>query len=186
MYKDKVKKIYNNINRIAQGGKDNVFDYYLYVDKIVKDGDYGLFLDTLSQYYEINAANMKTVNIVKKSSWPIILNNTYSYFQVGLYNLYNTNGVYQLGLNIYRSTDNLNLGEIHSNSFITDVATYSNSVTYVLNNEFAQSIKIKKTDLTVITYNPTASTILDEDDASKSYEDNLLAKYSLAINILLQ
>ena len=184
-YRKQIKRIYSDIDQLAKGGKDNVFDYYLYVDRMVNEGTYGTFGDVLAEYYDMEISNIKTVSLVKTKSWPIILSKTYSYFQIGYSNLFNQNGVYQLGLGVYRSSDNFLLGQISQINTITDAVTYSTVLTYDLDQQFAKGIKIKKTDLIVDSFNPTGSTAVTVDNLDIDYDQNLLNKYNTAITYLL-
>ena len=49
----KLEKIYNQIDKIATKGKDNILEYTRYIDELIVKGDYSNFEQCLYYYYFI-------------------------------------------------------------------------------------------------------------------------------------
>lgn len=113
-----INKIYNKIDGFAKIGKDGIFDYLIYIDDIIKSGDYSVFSDVLLRKYNIDVNRYKDVAEVKDKTFDIIRFNTKSDFQVELKKIYDDNNVYQIGFDIYDLTSNLVLGQIKETEVI--------------------------------------------------------------------
>lgn len=100
----KVDKIYSQIKRVAQKGKDYVLEYHRLIDEIVAKGDYAYFEMCLSDYYNIDSVKYRTVYEIKSKTWKHILFETDSTMIGKLKKLYKEKNVYQQGLEI-RSED---------------------------------------------------------------------------------
>lgn len=101
----KVTKIFGQINRIAQRGKDYTLDYHKLIDEIVAKGDYAHLEMCLSDHYNLDPAKYRTIHEIKSKTWKHILFETDASFITGLKKLYKGNGVYQQGYEI-RSEEN--------------------------------------------------------------------------------
>ena len=101
----KVTKIFEQIKKVAQKGKDNVLEYHKLIDNIVAKGDYAHLEMCLADHYKLNTAKYKTVQDIKSKTWKNILFETDANFITGLKRIYNANNLYQQGQEI-RSDDN--------------------------------------------------------------------------------
>lgn len=135
--KRKTSKIYNQIDKLAKKGKDQVFEYYKLIDDIVNKGEYGFFEQTLYNYYNIDPVNYLTVDDVKKKTWSEILFQTNSSFLSKLKKIYDSKNVYQIGINIYSNDLNylqIVVSEPMSQTF-SNIST-TQSVSFNRNGDF--------------------------------------------------
>jgi len=96
----KVTKIFGQINKIAQKGKDYNLEYNKLIDEIVSKGDYAYLEMCLSDYYKIDTLKYRTVDDIKSKTWKSILFETDASFISGLKRIYSAGGVYQQGYEI--------------------------------------------------------------------------------------
>lgn len=96
----KVTKIFGQINKVAQKGKDNVLEYHKLIDDIVAKGDYAHLEMCMADHYKLDTAKYKTVHDIKSKTWKHILFETESGFITGMKRLYKANGLYQQGQEI--------------------------------------------------------------------------------------
>jgi hypothetical protein len=177
----KIDKIYNKINSIAVKGKDNIFEYYKYVDELIDKGEYGYFEQVIFYYYNIDIVNDIDVSEVKKKTWKPILFNTNSSFSSKIKKMYDNKNVYQQSYNIYTTgtqSQSILLGqvkELDTNSI--------QFVKYTENKTFDKLMSTRKTFLEVIKNGIT--TIVTNDNASISEDQNLYNRYVIAIDLLL-
>lgn len=177
----KIDKIYKKLDAIAKKGKDNVFEYYKYIDELIDRGEYGDFEQALFYNYNIDTTNYIDVSEVKKKTWKEILFQTNTSFLEKLKKMYDTRNVYQISSNIYTTgltSSSVQLGQI------VEVDQYSQDAKYLIENkEFAKLMGSRKIFLDVVKNGTT--TRIDVDDESLSADQNLLNRYSLALDILL-
>jgi hypothetical protein len=102
--KRKINKIYNQIDKLAKKGKDQLFEYYKLIDEIINKGEYFFLEQTLYKYYNIDIFKYTNLDDLKKKTWSEILFKTNSSFQTKIKKIYDQNKVYQIGFNLY-STD---------------------------------------------------------------------------------
>ena len=96
----KVTKIFGQITKIAQKGRDNNLEYHKLIDDIVKKGDYSHLEICLSDIYNIDPTKYGTIDELKRNTWEHILFETDAAFITGLKKIYKTNNVYQQGYEI--------------------------------------------------------------------------------------
>lgn len=96
----KVTKIYSQINRIAQKGKDYTLEYHKLIDDIVNKGDYAHLEICLADKYNLDPNKYRSVDELKTKTWKHILFETDANFITGLKKLYKTNSIYQQGYEI--------------------------------------------------------------------------------------
>ena len=195
----KIDKIYKQIDALAKSGKDQVFEYYIFIDDLINKSQYGYFEQCLYIYYKIEIINLN-INDVKKKTWPEILFQTNSTFQTKLKKMYDKKSVYQHGYNIYSATNSV-IGQVK------ELDQYSPEIKYLIENiAFAKAMGKKVTYLDVTKYGPTSSYMIGSNVSnietiqytgptssiatigpvlSTSEEQNLLNRYSAAIDILL-
>lgn len=96
----KVTKIFGQINKIAQKGKDYILEYHKLIDEIVVKGDYAYLEMCLSDYYNLDSVKYRTVDEIKSKTWKHILFETDATFITGLKKIYRAGSVYQEGAEI--------------------------------------------------------------------------------------
>ena len=135
LYKKKLEKIFNKIDNLASKGKDNIIEYYKYIDELILKGDYGAFQETLYLFYEIDIIEAPDVQFVKDNTWNEIMFQTKSSFLKKLSRLYKQRGVYQQSYDIY--SEDLNNVQIS----ISDKLSSTYSVTGI-----TSSISLERND----------------------------------------
>lgn len=108
--KTDIIKILAKVDKIAKIGSEGYLEYSSFVDNLIDGGKYYQFERALLQGYDIDVNSYKNIDDMKKQTFPKIRVNTNSLLQDYIKKLYDTNGVYQVGPNIYDSTDNILLG----------------------------------------------------------------------------
>lgn len=96
-----VDKIFNKIDKIAKVGNDNYIEYSVYVDELVKKGNYQYLKECLEVKYDFDISFMD-ISAVKKESWKVILFNTNTTYQDFIKKLLKAKKVYQSGLYYYK------------------------------------------------------------------------------------
>jgi len=144
-------KIFNKIDSIAKKGKDNIFEYYKYIDDLIERGEYGDFEQVLSMFYDIDISDSIDVQFVKNNTWKEILFQTNSTFATRLKKMYDSKNVYQISYNIYQSfgTSSILLGKIKEIDHYPSASKF-----LVQNRDFAKLTKEKNTYLEVLKYRP--------------------------------
>jgi hypothetical protein len=179
-YKRKLDKIFSKVDKIAQVGKDNLLEYQKYIDELIDKGDYAAFQDMLYIYYNIDTINTQTVEVVKNTTYDEIIFQTKSSFLTKLSKLYKKKAVYQQSFDIYDDATSVIIGEI------IEVDQYSEDVDYLIKNKmYARLIGEKKTYLKIKKVSDTDYTIITEENTDWSEEQNLLNRYSIALDYLL-
>jgi hypothetical protein len=111
-YRSEYNKIYNKINNIAKKGKDAIFDYYIFIDEIIDNGQYAILQDVLVTKYNIVAKNFKSIQDLKHKTFSTIRSYTNSSNQVELKKLFDSKNVYSIGYHFFNKTNNKFLGDI--------------------------------------------------------------------------
>lgn len=101
LYRKKLEKIFNKVDKIASKGKDQFILYYEYIDELIQKGDYGAFEQMLYYFYGIDIINVESVQTVKQQTWDEITFQTKTSFLKKLSILYKQRGVYQDSYDIY-------------------------------------------------------------------------------------
>jgi len=179
----KLEKIYNKINSIAVKGKDNVFEYYKYIDELIDKGEYGYLEQVLAYYYKLEIIDAIDVSLVKKNTWKPILFNTNTSFSTKLKKMYDTKNVYQISSNIYTtglSSSSILLGKIN------EIDTYSTDSKYLQDNKDLAKLQGSRIILLDVykVGSLTASQITDN-NTDLSSDQNLLNRYTTAVLYLL-
>jgi hypothetical protein len=113
----KAAKIFGQINRIAQRGKDYTLDYHKLIDEIVAKGDYAHLEMCLSDKYNLDPAKYRTVDEIKTKTWKHILFETESSFVTMQRKLYRANSVYQQGYEIRSEENDFTILRVTGNFF---------------------------------------------------------------------
>lgn len=111
-YRKEFNKIFKKIQSIAQKGKDGAFDYYVYMDELIDNGQYSILEDVMKSKFSINIGKYPSIYDFKKKSYQIIREKTPSKFQQQYNALLEYRNVYQVGLHFYDKTNNHYLGDI--------------------------------------------------------------------------
>lgn len=121
LYKRKIEKIFNQIDKLASKGRDNLNEYKKYIDELIDKGDYSAFQECLQIFYKIDITDAQDVTFVKNNTWNEILFQTNTPFLTKLAKLYKQRKVYQQSYNIYSS--DINITQVSLSNRLT--STYS-------------------------------------------------------------
>ena len=133
LYKRKLAKIFNQVDKIATKGKDNFIEYYKYIDELVAKGDYAAFEQALYYFYQIDITVYQYLNDVKKKTWDEVLFQTKSDFLKKLSKIYKEKNVYQVSYEVFTKNPN------------TVSITYSNPLSSTYSStSFTQSFSITR------------------------------------------
>ena len=117
------------------------------------------------------------VKDIKDNTWDSIMFYTNTSLSRMIKKLYDSKGVYQIGIEIYDNSSNLKLAEIR------EVTAYTDESKYLLKNkEYARITKTKRDFLEV--FKSGTYTIFDEDDIDLSEDQNLYNRYVAALNLI--
>jgi hypothetical protein len=144
----KVTKIFGQINKIAQKGKDYTLDYHKLIDEIVAQGDFAYLMMCLSDNYNIDTLKYRTVDDIKSKTWKLILFQTDASFISGLKRIYKANSVYQQGIEIRSDMDDyVSLAEA-GHPFLEEkvtIGTWNNRIERTVYTQTATSSQISIT-----------------------------------------
>jgi hypothetical protein len=91
-----------------------------------------------------------------------------------------TKGVYQMGFDIFRDSNNENLGKIVEMDQLSADSKY-----YLQNKQYAKLIGTRVTYLEVTKFGDDSSVIVNIENPQSSEETNLINRYKIAIDYLL-
>jgi len=111
-YRKECIKIYKKINYISQKGLDGSFDYYVYIDELIDNGQYAMLEDVMTTKYNIDIQNFKSIYDLKHKTFDKIRISTTSLFQDNLKKIFDNKNVYSIGFHFYDKTNNHYLGDI--------------------------------------------------------------------------
>lgn len=173
-----ITRIYRKIDRISLGGMKNISDYRILIDELVNSGDFQNLLTCLSMYYDINTRELTTVNDIKRNTYSTILYKTKSNLNRHLSKIYKVEGVYQIGLEIYREIDQELIGSIIE-------VDYSNTEYEYLwkNQEYSNIMKTKKNYLVAVPIFGDPK-LFDYENDEKLEDENYLFRFTQAIQFL--
>ncbi len=103
--KKDIDRIYQRIDKIAKGGRDNYLEYYEFVDDCVRDSRYALLEQTIYYKYKHQELNTRSVKEFKDKSWFIILEGTLPKLQTDKSKLFKDNKIYNVGVNYFLELD---------------------------------------------------------------------------------
>jgi hypothetical protein len=178
--KKKIQKIFNQIDKLAVKGKEQVYSYYKLIDDLITKGDYNYFELTLFYKYEIDITKYPNILDVKKKTWDEVLFQTNSSISKKIKKVLDTKGVYQMGFDIFEDIDNQNIGKIVEMEQLSEDSKY-----YLQNKQYARLIGTRVTYLEVTKFGATSSVIINTENPQSSEETNLVNRYKVAVDYLL-
>ena len=104
--KDKIRKIYKTIHKLALGGRNNIMEYKGLVDEVINKGDYSYFKQCLLINFNIDVIDYRSVNEMRNGTWDSICFQTLTPVQERLKSYYKSKMVYQSGYDIYSENPN--------------------------------------------------------------------------------
>ena len=167
-----IEKIYKQIDKVAQKGKEHFLDYYSLVDDIIKNSKYYYFEIALFYYYNIDTKIYLSVEELKKKTWKTILFNTNSKLSRNIKKTLDDNNLYQIGYEIY-TNENINKGNIIESE--------------IIDTRFNVRRKIINLNVTKYggTSSATSSIFIDYNDPKLNIDNNLVNRYRLAVEYLI-
>lgn len=107
-----ITKILNKIDTISRKGKTAVYQYYNYISELIDNQQYYLFQDVLMKYYDIDIRLYKSVEEMRRLTFPKIREKTQQSFQKQLKKLFDSKNVYPIGFHFFDKTNSHYLGDI--------------------------------------------------------------------------
>jgi hypothetical protein len=178
--KKKIEKIYSQIDKLATKGKEYIYEYYKLIDDLISKGEYNYYEMTLFYKYNISIIDNSNIKDSRSKTWNEILFQTNSSVSKKVKKILDTKGVYQMGFDIYKDSDNQNLGTIVEIDQLSADSKY-----YLENKQFARLIGTRVTYLEVTYTGATSSVIVNATNTSLSEDSNLVNRYKLAVEYLL-
>lgn len=187
LYKRKLNKISKKLDSISSKGKDNILEYYKYINELVDKGDYAVLEEVINLYYKIDISKYATIQDFRDLVWNEICLQTNLPILVRISKLYKSKNLYQLSNYIYKEKNyekNVSggvvaLGQINENE------RFTNDVDFLIKNKmYARLIGERIPFLEVIDINGV-STIIEDYDFNLNPEQNQFIQYQMAVDILL-
>lgn len=144
LYKRKLAKIFNQVDKIATKGKDNFIEYYKYIDELVAKGDYAAFEQSLYYFYQIDITVYQYLNDVKKKTWDEVLFQTKSDFLKKLGKIYKEKNVYQVSYEVFTKNPNV-VSITYSNPLSSTYSSTSLTQSFLLTRD-GEVFKLNVTD----------------------------------------
>lgn len=186
LYKRKIDKIYKKLDSISSKGKDNILEYYKYINELIDKGDYSVFEEVINLYYKIDITKYSNVKEYRDKVWEEICLETKLPILKRINKLYNDNGIYQQSTFIYKLEDyqvDVN-GNIIPIGQIIESEKTTNDYNYLIKNKmYARLVGEVVPFLEVIKGDTT--TIIDDYDFNLTPDQNLFNMYRMALDILL-
>lgn len=111
-YRKEYNKIVTRIENVARKGTEAVYDYRKLIDEIVDGGQFSILEDVFINQFKIDIRQFKSITDLKKETFDIVRQNTFSIFQRDLKKLFDQFGVYSNGFHFYDLSTNKYLGDI--------------------------------------------------------------------------
>ena len=177
----KIQKIFNQIDRLAVKGKEQIFEYHKLIDDLISKGDYNYFELTLFYSYNININDYLNLTDIKNKTWEEILFQTNSSISKKIKKVLDTKGVYQVGFNFFKESNNVNIGKILEIDQLSDDSKY-----YLLNKQYARLIGLRITYLEVTKFDDyTTNSVIINTENYCTTENCLVNRYKIAVDYLL-
>lgn len=111
-YRKLINKIYTKIDNISRKGPDYVFEYYEYIDLVIKQGNSSALEDVMISKFGIDMRIYLSIEDFKKDSFPEVRFQSISRFQKKLKSLLDQNNLYCIGFHYFNSDDDVYIGDI--------------------------------------------------------------------------
>jgi hypothetical protein len=187
LYKRKLNKIYKKLDSLSSKGKDNILEYYKYLNELVEKGDYSSLEEVVNLYYNMDVSKYPTIQDFRDKLWDEICLQTNLPILVRISKLYKSKGVYQLSNYIFKE-NNYEIdssGNIIPEGRIFESEKSTNDIDYLIKNKmYARLIGERVPFLEVIDKNDV-SLIIDEYDFNLNPDQNQFNQYKKALDFLL-
>jgi hypothetical protein len=187
LYKRKLNKIYKKLDSLSSKGKDNILEYYKYLNELVEKGDYSSLEEVVNLYYNMDVSKYPTIQDFRDKLWDEICLQTNLPILVRISKLYKSKGVYQLSNYIFKE-NNYEIdssGNIIPEGEIFESEKSTNDIDYLIKNKmYARLIGERVPFLEVIDKNGV-SLIIDEYDFNLNPDQNQFNQYKKALDFLL-
>jgi hypothetical protein len=174
----KIYKIYNTINKLALGGKNNELKYSDYVYELIDKGQFSFFKTALSRHFKLEY-DIDTPTLIKKS-WKEICFNTSPKLSIEIKRLYTKYNVYQVAHNIFRGNDNLLLGTLKEIQIMDGSYDY-----HIKNKKLSKLLGLINTFIEVQKTTDEEPTLVADQFEEIKDNRNLIKRYELGILYLL-
>lgn len=111
-YRKLINKIYTKIDNISRKGPDYVYEYYEYIDLVIKQGNSSVLEDVMIHKFGIDMRPYPSIDDFKKDSFPKIRFQSVARFQKKLKSLLDQNNLYCVGFHYYESNNDTYVGDI--------------------------------------------------------------------------
>ena len=101
--KKRVEKVYLKIDSISKKGEEGFIEYKAYIDELVDEQKFYVLENVLERKYKIDTADLTVVDIKSPKIYGLIRFKTHSPFQESLKKLYDSYGLYVIGINVFRN-----------------------------------------------------------------------------------
>lgn len=118
-----IKKILNEIDRIAKKGPDALLEFKEYVEYLLLNNKLNYYLDAIEKKYGFSPGGM-----ANEKSFPLILIQTNTKLMDDIKSLYEKKGVYSISFDIHDLTTNVLIGSLKEFEEEVDGVVYINLI----------------------------------------------------------
>lgn len=190
LYKRKVNKIYKKLISLSSKGKDNILEYYKYLDEIVDKGDYSVLEQVINIYFKIDISKYQSIEKFRDKVWNEICLETKLPILEKINKLYKSKNIYQIGNYIYKEDEEGrdDDGRVLPVGFIIeDEKVTTEDVNYLVKNKmYARLIGEKLPFLKVKRFSDDKQEVIDEYNFDINPVQNQLNQYKMAIDFILE
>lgn len=147
-YRSEYNKIYLKIDKLAKKGIDSIFDYFILIDELVKNGQYVILEDVMITKYRIDIRSFKSVYDMKNNTFDKIRRKTNPKALVSLKSTFDNANVYVNGYHVFDTGTNKYLGDIKEIENGTEL-----EVTVGITSSILESIPLFENGITTVRFN---------------------------------
>jgi hypothetical protein len=187
LYNRKVTKIYKKLDSLSSKGKDNILEYYKYIDEIIDKGDYSVFEQVINLYYGIDISLFQTVDDFKDKVWEEICLNTTLPILKRISKLYEENGIYQQSTYIYKK-ENYDInddGSVIPIGQIIESEKVSDNFDYLVKNKMYARLIGERIPFLRAINNQDEFIDIDNYDFNLNPQQNQFNQYKIAVDYLI-
>jgi hypothetical protein len=111
-YRKVLNKIYTKIDNISRKGPDYIYEYYEYIDLVIKQGNSSALEDVMISKFGIDMRVYPSIEDFRKDSFPKVRFQSINRFQKKLKSLLDQNNIYCIGFHYFDSNNNVYIGDI--------------------------------------------------------------------------